>query len=345
MSASTDQEKREKITGVFSSQDVRKVGTGTTTRKTIQKTFWFCTELPNDELEVQPLNANYIPSGPKKKISKDQFLAAFSPEPEVYVSAVFPKMRELNKTIARADRHREKGELFSAEMEYGSALKVDEENVRANFGLGITYLERGESSKAENIFERLVKLDAAFEAEHKHLFNEFGIKLRKNKMLDQSITYYERAMELSPHDEHLFYNLARAYLEDKKIEKSLEFLLKSLDMNPTLEPAVKFLQWLVTKQLVPEAEKPKVAAALQKIKGALAGQGADGKPKAAEPVPDSPFIPDAVPPPVPAAQPAPNSPFIPDVANTFSAVPDSDDSPDMDDMLPPAVYPGANKGP
>jgi len=274
MSANTDQEKREKINGVFSSQDVRKVGTGTTTRKTIQKTFWFCVELDDGQLEVQPLNTNYVPSGPKKQIGKEQFFAAFSPEPEMYVTTVYPKMRELNKTILRGDRHREQGEYYSAEMEYGTALKVDEENVRANFGLGITYLERGENGKADNIFERLVKLEAAFEEEHKHLFNEFGIKLRKNKMLDQSITYYERALELSPHDEHLFYNLARAYLEDKNIEKALEFLLKTLDINPVLEPAVKFLQWLVAKQMIPEAEKQKVAASLHKIKAALAAQSA-----------------------------------------------------------------------
>jgi len=289
MSATTDQEKRDKINGVFSSQDVRKVGTGTTTRKTIQKTVWFCIEQDDGEIEVQPLNTNYVPSGPKKKIGREPFFAAFSPEPEMYVSTVYPKMRELNKVILRADRHRNQGEYYSAEMEYGTALKVDGENVRANFGLGITYLERGEGGKAENIFERLVKLEAAFEAEHKHLFNEFGIKLRKNKMLDQSITYYERALELSPHDEHLFYNLARAYLEKQNVEKALEYLLKTLDMNPALEPAVKFLQWLVAKQMIPEAEKQKVAAALHKIKAALAAQAVDDQTtaQAAPPAPEA----------------------------------------------------------
>ena len=270
MNASIEQQARQKINGVFSSQEVRKVGTGTTTRKTIQKTFWFCIELEGDQLEVQPLNPNYVPSGPKKTITKEQFFSSFSPEPEMYVSTVYPKMRELNKTIARADRHREKGEHYSAEMEYGTALKVDEENVRANFGLGITYLERGEGGKAENIFERLVRLDAAFEEEHKHLFNEFGIKLRKNKMIEQAVAYYERAMELCPEDEHLFYNLARAYLEDKKLDKAVDFLLKSLALNPVLEPGVKFLQWLVSKQLVPEDRKQDVAATLMNIKSALA---------------------------------------------------------------------------
>lgn len=264
-------EKRERINGVFSSQEVKKVGTGTTTRKTIQKAFWFCIEQDGGMVEVQPLNPNYVPSGPKKSVSMEQFLSTFAPEPELYISSVYPKMRELNKTIARAERHRNNKEHFSAEMEYNSALKVDDENVRASFGLGITYLDRGETSKADNIFERLVKLDAAFEPEHKHLFNEFGINLRKNGMVDQAVAYYSRALELATHDEHLYYNMARAYLEKKDIGHSLEYLLKSLELNPTLEVSVKFLLWLVSKNLIPADQKAAVAAMLQKAKEAQKG--------------------------------------------------------------------------
>ena len=271
MSTQEHHEKRERINGVFSSQEVKRVGTGTTTRKTIQKAFWFCIEQDDGMVEVQPLNPNYIPSGPKKKVSMEQFLGSFSPEPELYISNVFPKMRELNKTIARAERYRQNGESYSAEMEYNTALKVDEENVRANFGLGITYLDRGEKSKADNIFERLVKLEAAFETEHKHLFNEFGINLRKNGMLDQAVTYYTRAMELEAQDEHLFHNLARAYLEKKDIGHAIEYLIKSLEINPGLEASVKFLLWLVSKNLVPAERKAEVAAMLQKVKAANPG--------------------------------------------------------------------------
>ena len=284
MTTQDHHEKREHINGVFSSQEVRKVGTGTTTRKTIQKAFWFCIEQDDGMVEVQPLNSNYVPSGPKKKVSMESFLTSFSPEPELYVANVYPKMRELNKTIARAERHRTNKEYYSAEMEYGTALKVDEENVRANFGLGITYLDRGETGKAENIFERLVKLDAAFEKEHKHLFNEFGINLRKNGMLDQAVTYYTRAMELEDPDDHLYHNLARAYLEKKDVGRATEYLLKSLEMNSGLEASIKFLLWLVSKNLVPAEHKAAVAAMLQKIKQA---QGAAKQPAPVGETPDT----------------------------------------------------------
>ncbi len=270
----TDQ-KHQGIQGVFSNQEVRKVGTGTTTRKTIQKAYWYATEMPEGGIEIQPLNLNYIPSGPKKRISKDEFLENFSPEPEFYVSNVFPKIKEINKTIARADRHRANKEYFSAEMEYGNALRVDEENIRANFGLGITYLERGENSKAEDILTRLVRLDGTFESEHKHLFNDFGINLRKNGMIEQSITYYKRALELSSQDENLYYNMARAYLEKKDFDSCLDFLLKGLELNPTQDILLRFLGWLLTKGLVPEAKKPFVAAALQQAKTAQARTAED----------------------------------------------------------------------
>ena len=244
------QAKHERIKGVFSTQVVVKVGTGTTTRKTIQKMYWFVGERSDGILEIQQLNKNYVPSGPKKSVAMEDLLQKFSPEPEFYVKSVYPKMRELEQNIANAEQQREKGELFSAELSFNEAIKVDEENVRANFGLGLTYLERGESSKADDILERLVKLEAAFAPEHKHMFNDFGINLRKNKMFDQAVNYYRKAEELASTDENLFYNIARAYFEKGEYEPCREYLSKALEINPDFEQAGKFLQFLRDKNLI-----------------------------------------------------------------------------------------------
>lgn len=260
----TEQEEREKIKGVFSSQEMTKVGTGTTSRKTIKKAFWFAEEDENDTILLQPLNANYVPSGPKRVVPMDDFLNLFSPEMEFYVQTVFPRMRELNKTIARADRHRKNGEHFSAEYEFGNALGVDEENVRASFGLGLTYLERGQTDKADDLFQRIVNLDASFEQEHKHLFNDFGISLRKNKMHTQSIDYYKKALDLSKADENLYCNMARAYLDADKHVEAIDNLLEALKLNPSHEVSIKFLTWMLSKKLVPTSHKELVQAAMGK---------------------------------------------------------------------------------
>ena len=263
------------VRGVFSTQEVRRVGTGTTTRKTVQKTFWFI-EQHGKEIDCQPLNTNYVPSGPKRKITLDELISKFSPEPEFYLNSVFPKMQEIQRSIDSGDEHRENGENFAAEFEYTRALKVDEENVRANFGIGLTYLERGDNAKAQDIFQRLVKLEAAFEPEHKHLFNEFGINLRKSKMLQESFEYYQRALELSPTDENLYMNMARVLLELKDIGQCVDYLLKALELAPRHETSLKFLAWLIQKQLVPADRIEGVRAALQ-----AAQNGAAQKPKTA----------------------------------------------------------------
>ncbi len=241
----------ERIRGVFSSQEVRKVGTGTTTRKTVQKTFWFVEQDEDGAILLQALNANYIPTGPKKIITRDELINSYAPEPEFYIQSVFPKMRELDKTLDKADTHREKGETFSAEFEYDNALKVDEENVRANFGIGLTYLARGEVDKADNIFGRLVNLEAAFQPEHKHLFNDFGISLRKNKMYTQSVEYYNRALLLSDEDENLHINIARALLEEQQYTQCTEHLLAALSLAPGNATAIKFLGWMDKRRLIP----------------------------------------------------------------------------------------------
>lgn len=254
---------RDRIKGIFSTQAIQKVGTGTTTRRTIQKMYWFVEEDASGLLEIQPLNKNYVPSGPKRRIALEDLLEKFSPEPEFYVTTVYPRLCELNMVIQKGERHREKGEVFSAEMEFGQALAVDEENIRANFGLGLTYLDRGEANKADDIFQRLVRLDAAFEKEHKHLFNEFGMNLRKNKMLDQALDYYQRAENLAIRDDNLMFNIARAFFDKKDYKMAMEYLQKALLLNPEHTESRRFAAFLEEKGLakapVP-AKEPEPAA-------------------------------------------------------------------------------------
>lgn len=277
--ASPAGQQKTDVRGVFSTQEIRKVGTGTTTRKTVQKTFWFV-EQHGDVIECQPLNANYVPSGPKRKITMDELIAKFSPEPEFYQMSVYPKMREVEQSVDKGDSHREKGETFAAEYEYSRALKVDVANVRANFGIGLTYMERGELDKAQDIFDRLLKLDGAFDAEHKHLFNEFGINLRKNKMLAQSVEYYERALQLTANDENLHMNLARVLLETRDMDGCLEHLFTALTLAPRHEVSLKFLKWLLQKSMVPAEKMDRVRELLT-----AASQGA--RPAAAAEAPQA----------------------------------------------------------
>ncbi|EGB15915.1 Tetratricopeptide TPR_1 repeat-containing protein [Pseudodesulfovibrio mercurii] len=241
-----------RISGAFSSQVVALVGTGTTRRKVVQKAFWFAEEAePGPDgartVLVQPLNNQNVPSGDKQPVPLPDFLHDYSPELEYYQAEVYPRMRELKETLTRAEKQRGQGALYSAQFEYESALGLDEQNVRANFGLGLTYLARGDTDKAGDIFKRLVALDAAFAPEHKHLFNEFGISLRKSGLTDQAVAYYARALEITEEDENLFYNIARAHFERGDEARCRENLGRALELAPHMEVALRFLEFLDKK--------------------------------------------------------------------------------------------------
>jgi len=154
-------------------------------------------------------------------------------------------MLDLRKTIAKGDKHREKHEPFSAEMEYTKALDVDETNVRAIFGLGLVYLEKGDNESARLVFHQLVETKGAFAAKHKHLFNDFGIALRKGGLYVEAAQYYSRALELTDKDENLFYNLARAHYEQFHWQRAADSLARALLLDEEHKPSRDLCRFMI----------------------------------------------------------------------------------------------------
>ncbi|WP_176637460.1 tetratricopeptide repeat protein [Desulfolutivibrio sulfoxidireducens] len=244
MAATADDIRVRRMRGVFSTESSHYLGFGGTRRKVRQQIFVMAEELETGDFRIQRLNRNFLPSGPIRHIDREELLKKYVPEPSIYMNKVIPIMRRMEETVERGDRHRERCELFSAEFEYQTALGLDENHVRATFGLGLTYLERHEVESAELVFRKLIRLEAAFHVEHKHLFNEFGIQMRKLGMYPQAMKYYARAYHLSKDDEHLIYNMARTLYEKGSSVISRRFLEKALRMKPDFEECRQFLDYL-----------------------------------------------------------------------------------------------------
>ncbi len=264
---------RHHMRGVFSTESSHYLGFGSTRRRVRQQIFVLAEEQQDGDFSIQRLNRNFLPSGPIRSLSREKLLQDYVPEPAIYINKVIPIMRRMEDTVDRGDRHRERSELFSAEFEYQTALNLDEDHVRATFGLGLTYLERHETENAERVFRKLVRLEAAFRVEHKHLFNEFGIQMRKLGMYAQAMKYYARAYQLSKDDEHLIYNMARTLYEKGSAKVSRRFLEKALHMNPDFEECRQFLEYLDSHgdAVPPSAASPPAGAADLAIPTGLAG--------------------------------------------------------------------------
>jgi tetratricopeptide (TPR) repeat protein len=245
----------ERIKGVFSLTKESFVGTGATRKKVSQAVHFFAEENGQSEITVRALNPQFVPSGAAKCVTREELLANFLPDPMIYLHKVIPAMRRVEESVERAERHRNQGELFTAEFDYKEALSLDEEHVRATFGLGLTYLERGENDNAALVFHRIVELDHAFDAKHKHLYNEFGIRLRKNRMYPQALKYYFRIFAKIKNDDHLLYNISRTLFEMHRHRPARHFLVKAMEINPELKEAAA-LGLVIEAELAKSDKKP-----------------------------------------------------------------------------------------
>lgn len=233
-----------KIRGVFSTQVKQTIGTGTTKKTAKKKLMVYVEELDDGQITVRNINSNFVPTGSVQYVERDALFKHFEPEPTLFMNKVSPAMQDLEETVQRGEEHLANAETFSAEYEFKHALRVDEENIRATFGLGLTYLERNEKNKADLVFRRLVKLKGAFEPKHKHMFNEFGIQLRKNGMYVQALKYYSRAFQFAKHDEHLLYNIGRTMFEKGSLSGAITFLEKAVRLRPDFSEGKSLLEGL-----------------------------------------------------------------------------------------------------
>jgi len=246
----SEQYPRQPIHGVFSQIKVSTIGTGATARKSETVTYFYAQEREDGVLEVQALGDQVV-FGPVSEVGLDEFLENFLPEPQMSqerAKAELQRQGEIQRAVVRGDNLLKQGKNYSATFEYNQALTLDEDCVRANFGVGLCYITRGDTVKAREVFERLVKLDAAFQDEHKHLFNEFGISLRKSGMFAEALCYYARALELCAADENLHYNMARAAFDMNDAQAAAQHLEHCLSLNPDHCEAKKFVGYLKRKR-------------------------------------------------------------------------------------------------
>jgi tetratricopeptide (TPR) repeat protein len=186
----------QKIQGIFYEESTINLGTGHTQRTQSAKNYCRAEQGDDEKVKLTFLGNEGQPTGIVIDIVLDEFLKKYTLDLNYRVKT--KEEDERDRHIAIAEKHREHGEPNSAEFEYTKALKIDPESVRANFGIGTLYMDMGEADKAKDIFRKISQIEALFEEENKHIFNEFGIELRKADMAEEALGNYLKAITISP---------------------------------------------------------------------------------------------------------------------------------------------------
>jgi len=218
-----------------------KVGTGDTSKKATMENYWLASQGDQGCVRMELLDMHDQLTGFVEMVHLDEVPGRFEHVPNFSPRQVSVRQKQADPVTARAERHLEAKEYLSAEFEYSNALKLDEQNVRANFGLGKTYLAIGQTDKAANVFRKLSTIEAVLEPQNKHIFNEFGISLRKMGLFVEAVRHYHRALSLTAGDENLWFNLGRALYEGGQPKQALGAVKKALEINPNFEEARQYL--------------------------------------------------------------------------------------------------------
>jgi tetratricopeptide (TPR) repeat protein len=254
---------------VVSDKKENKLGVGGSTQKTARSLYFYVERIAGGSIFLQALNDKSIPAGEKKDISLEQLLESYHPEPLVYYNKVKPLLDGVASNLEKGEKHLEKGRTDAAEKCFKRALVVDTENIRGLFGLGMTYLSAGKTEDAGEILDKIMNLEMAFDEEHAHLFNQFGIKMRKAGMLPQALDYYEKALALNGQDEHLLFNVCRIHYEMKDFDSALDVVAKALRLNNEFPEGKMMLEHLLKL-------KPELANRLNEAPGAAEAAKTDG---------------------------------------------------------------------
>ncbi|AMK10620.1 tetratricopeptide repeat protein [Pseudodesulfovibrio indicus] len=210
---------------IFSTAKSRNPGRGTTLRGHGRVHFWLVRQLGEDRYAVRGVDGDYLPFGDESHISAEELLRHYTPEVAVFEERLLPSAKRRNYRLVAA--HRESGVKRQL-------LAMDETNMRGLFELGMEYILAGRSAKGRNLISELLRVRAPFPGKNQFLFNEFGINLRKIGYPEGAVICYRRALKYTDLDDHLHYNLARAFYDQGQWWDCMNHLARCFELNPAL---------------------------------------------------------------------------------------------------------------
>ena len=194
---------------------------------------------------------------------------------------------ELISCQDEAQKYYDMGCQFMAQTKYGKAIvsfkkavKINDLFIDAYMGLAQAYKGRGNLDsfkkylkKAADVhaqFDHLEETKALFieilkyESDTPNPFNTLGVNLRKQGDYPGAIHAYRQALELTPTDENIHFNMAKALYYMGKLDEASTEVIAALLMNNDFTEARKLYQRIHGKSWTPpegKAAKPRTLPA------------------------------------------------------------------------------------
>jgi superkiller protein 3 len=110
---------------------------------------------------------------------------------------------------------------------YAPELTIPD-NARANYQLGLQFLQQGKADRAEKAFRRAAELYPKYSS----AYNGLGVALRNQNKLEDARTALEQALLINPNNAPAQKNLAALLLGQGKTDEAEQLLRKATNLQP-----------------------------------------------------------------------------------------------------------------
>lgn len=235
------------VLGIYSLHRDEAMGVGATATTHSQVTFWYVRQLSVATVEVQPLSTSLLPSGIRRAIPLDEFIKTHTPEPLYFVDNPLEALNTLHAKVEKGAESFGRAELSGGERALIKALMFDGIMVEGARDKGNVHPDMKEFTRLRSVLRLLAGRGDHFTVEQKTRLNGFGVNLRKNGHLPESITFFSKALELHDRDENIHFNLARAQFDQGDLRACLDTLHMAVDLNPDFDEAHRFIRYCTRK--------------------------------------------------------------------------------------------------
>jgi len=220
------------IVGAYATASERVRGMGGTAQEARERLLWFVVR-SKDSCEVFALNGRRQVTAVRKSIAAADFARDFEADPELWASDILPVLRSLLSRLEQSKGVPDMAGLTDPEKGMLMALRTATAGVPGDRTAVLMDVLRAGVGNGEAILERQCGES-----------NALAIRLRKENDPAAALEHYAKVRSVSPLDEHLLFNMARAHYQRGEAELCRELLGKSLALRPDFREARAFLRWL-----------------------------------------------------------------------------------------------------
>jgi len=153
-----------------------------------------------------------------------------------------------------------RGKFGKAIVAFQKAVRINDLFAEAFQGLAEAFKGKGDFDQCQFYLKRAAEIYAEFDSMEKvkelfidilkfdqtasNPFNMLGIRLRKNNDFQGAIRAYIQALEITPNDENIYFNMAKAYYFMDDMDAALKYVTMALRMNREFPEALKLYRQL-----------------------------------------------------------------------------------------------------